>query len=241
MIIFPAIDIKGGKCVRLSKGDFNKITQYIKSPLEQANEFFNLGFKNIHIIDLDGASEGKLVNKNIIQEIIKKNDLKVQVGGGIRSLESIKSWIDVGVDKVIIGTSAVENPELLEIACNKYQNKIAISLDVRNGFIALSGWKKQTDILASDFIKKIVPTKISRIIYTDINRDGTKTGPNIEDTVNFSKKTNIPTVVSGGISSINDIINIKKTKSPNIEGVIVGKALYDGSIDLKKLVKLFKC
>ena len=238
MIIFPAIDIKGGKCVRLLKGDFNKITQYIKSPLEQADEFLNLGFKNIHLIDLDGALEGKLVNKSIIEEIIKKINLKIQVGGGVRSLENIKNWVNIGVDKVIIGTSAVENPEFLKIACSKYKNKIAISLDVRNGFIALSGWKKQTNILALDFVKKIAQMGISRIIYTDINRDGTKTGPNIKDTMNFSKTINIPIVVSGGISSINDIINIKKTKSPNIEGIIVGKAIYDGSIDLKELSKI---
>ena len=238
MIIFPAIDIKGGKGVRLLKGDFNKITQYIKSPLEQADEFLNLGFKNIHLIDLDGALEGKLVNKSIIEEIIKKINLKIQVGGGVRSLENIKNWVNIGVDKVIIGTSAVENPGFLKIACSKYKNKIAISLDVRNGFIALSGWKKQTNILALDFVKKIAQMGISRIIYTDINRDGTKTGPNIKDTMNFSKTINIPTVVSGGISSINDIINIKKTKSPNIEGIIVGKAIYDGSIDLKELSKI---
>ena len=238
MIILPAIDIKNGKCVRLLKGDFNKITEYEKSPLEQASEFSNLGFKNVHVVDLDGALKGKSINKNIIKDIIKKNNLKIQLGGGIRSMDNVEEWIDIGVDKVIIGTAAVENPEFLIKLLKKYKNKIALSLDVRNGFIALSGWKKQTDILALDFVKKIEHTDISRIIYTDINRDGTKVGPNIEDAINFSKKINIPIIVSGGISSKVDIINLKKTKTANIEGVIIGRAIYDGSINLKELSKI---
>ena len=238
MIILPAIDIKNGKCVRLLKGDFNKITEYEKSPLEQASEFSNLGFKNVHVVDLDGALKGKSINKNIIKDIIKKNNLKIQLGGGIRSMDNVEEWIDIGVDKVIIGTAAVENPEFLIKLLKKYKNKIALSLDVRNGFIALSGWKKQTNILALDFAKKIEHTDISRIIYTDINRDGTKVGPNIEDAINFSKKINIPIIVSGGISSKVDIINLKKTKTTNIEGVIIGRAIYDGSINLKELSKI---
>ena len=238
MIILPAIDIKNGKCVRLLRGDFNKITEYEKSPLEQASEFSNLGFKNIHIVDLDGAVEGKPINKNIIKDIIKKNNLKIQVGGGIRSRDNVEEWINAGVDKVVISTAAVEKPEFLIELSKKYKNKIALSLDVRNGFIALSGWKKQTDILALDFIKKIEHSAISRIIYTDINRDGTKTGPNIKDTINFSKKINIPIIVSGGISTKVDIINLKKEKAANIEGVIVGRAIYDGSINLEELSEI---
>jgi len=239
MIVFPAMDIKGGKCVRLLKGDFDKVTQYEKSPIAQATHFFNLGFKNIHIIDLDGALEGKLVNKNLIKKISENTKLKIQIGGGIRSLEDIKELIDLGVEKVILGTNAVKNVEFLKIACNEFKNKIAVSLDVRNGYIALSGWKKQTDILASDFVKKIETFGVSRIIFTDINRDGTKTGPNIEGTLNFSKTTKIPIVVSGGVSSINDIFSIKKRiKNKNIEGVVVGKAIYDASIDINELSKI---
>ena len=238
MIIFPAIDIKGGKCVRLFKGDFNKITQYKKSPFDQATEFFNLGFTNIHLIDLDGALEGNLINKEIIKKISEIDKIKIQVGGGIRSLEHIEKLINFGVDKIIIGTAAVENIEFLKIACNKYNKKIAISLDVREGYIALSGWKKQTKILATDFIKNIENMDISRIIYTDINRDGTKSGPNLYETLNFSNLTKIPVVVSGGISSIDDVINIKNKKLKNIEGIIIGKAIYDGSIDIKELSKI---
>ena len=238
MIIFPAIDIKGGKCVRLIKGDFNKITQYKKSPIDQANEFLNLGFKNIHLIDLDGALEEKPVNENTIKAISKISKIKIQIGGGIRSIDHIKRLLDYNVDKVILGTAAVENIEFLKKACDKFDNKIALSLDVRKGYIALSGWKKQTDILASDFIKKIKNVNIARIIYTDINKDGTKSGPNFQETVDLSNLTKIPFVISGGVSSINDVINVKKSKYQNIEGIIIGKAIYDGNIDIKQLSKI---
>ena len=230
MIIFPAIDIKGGECVRLLKGDFSKVTKYKKSPLDQAIEFSQMGFENIHIIDLDGTIKKNPINKNIIKEICKINKIKIQVGGGIRSFDHI--------DKVILGTAAVENIEFLKMSCEKFNNKIALSIDVRNGYIALSGWEKQTDILASNFVKKLEHTNVSRIIYTDINKDGTKTGPNLKETINFSKLTKIPIVISGGVSSINDVINIKKNNFPNIEGIIIGKAIYDGNIDIKELSKI---
>jgi len=237
MIIFPAIDIKGGKCVRLLRGDFNNITQYKKSPLDQANEFCNLGFKNIHLVDLDGALEQNFTNEKIIKEISKISKIKIQTGGGIRSLEQIEKLIGFGIDKIILGTAAIENIEFLKTACIKFNQKIALSIDAREGFIALSGWKRQTKILASDFIKKIGNINISRIIYTDINKDGTKMGPNLKETVELSNLTKIPFVISGGISSIDDVINIKK-KFNNIEGVIIGKAIYDGSINVKELSKI---
>ena len=237
MIIFPAIDIRGGKCVRLLKGDFDNITQYEKSPIDQANEFVNLGFNNIHMVDLDGALENKFNNENIIKEISKINNLKIQVGGGIRTLDRVKKFLDFGVEKVILGTAAIENIEFLKTACDKFNNKIALSVDVRDGYLALSAWKKQTKILATDFIKKIINMNIARIIYTDINKDGTKTGPNVKETLDFSKLTNIPVVVSGGVSSIEDI-NIIKKEISNIEGVIIGKAIYEGNIDIKELSKI---
>ena len=225
MIIFPAIDIKNGKCVRLYKGDFEKITFYNKSPINQATEFFQSGFKNIHIVDLDGALQGKSINFAVIKEIIKNVKLKIQIGGGIRTIESINSWIDTGVDKVVMGTAAVENIGLLKNACNKFKNKIAVALDIKDGLIALSGWKKQTNISAIDFIKKIENIGVSRIIYTDINKDGTKKGPNIKDTIELSSKVKIPLVVSGGVSSIEDVKKIKSFTNSNIEGVIVGKSI----------------
>ncbi len=237
MIIFPAIDIKDGKCVRLIRGDFNQMTSYEKSPFDQAKIYFENGFSNIHIVDLDGALRGKSSNSNVVKEILKSFKLKIQIGGGIRTIDEVDSWVKSGVDKVIIGTAAVENKNFLKIACEKFKNKIAVSLDVKDGLIFLSGWKKQTNILAVDFLKEIKNFGISRIIYTDINKDGTKKGPNIKDTIALSSKVKIPFIISGGISSIEDIKKIKSLNNSNIEGVIVGKSIYDGDIKINELAK----
>ena len=237
MIIFPAIDIKDGKCVRLIKGDFDKMTSYENTPSAQAEMYFQNGFKNIHIVDLDGALKGKSSNSIIIKEILKNNELKIQIGGGIRTVDDVNDWVKSGVDKVIIGTAAIENKNLLKIACEKFKNKIALSLDVKDGRIFSSGWKKQTNILATEFIKEIENFGVSRIIYTDINKDGTKKGPNIKDTIELSNKVKIPFIISGGISSIEDIRKIKSLNNSNIEGVIVGKSIYDGDIKIKELAQ----
>ena len=238
MIIFPAIDIKDGVCVRLIRGDYRQITSYENSPIDQATKYFQNGFNNIHIVDIDGALRGRAVNSFIINEIVKKVKSKIQIGGGIRTIDDISRWVEMGVDKVVMGTAAVENIELLETACNKFKNKIAVALDVKDGFIALSGWTKRTNISAIDFIKKIQNFGVSRIIYTDINRDGTKQGPNIKDTVELSSKATIPLVISGGVSSLEDIKKIKSLSNSNIEGVIVGKSIYDGDIKISDLAKL---
>ena len=238
MIIFPAIDIKDGVCVRLIKGDYRQITSYENTPIDQATKYFQNGFNNIHIVDIDGALHGRPVNTILIKEIITKVKAKIQIGGGIRTIEDISRWIEIGIDKVVMGTAAVENTELLKTACNKFKNKIAVSLDAKDGLIALSGWKKQTNISAIDFIKKIQNFGVSRIIYTDINRDGTKQGPNIKDTIELSNKSKIPLVISGGVSSLEDIKKIKALNNPNIEGVIIGKSIYDGDIKIGDLAKL---
>ena len=238
MIIFPAIDIKGGKCVRLLKGDFNQLKEYKKSPLEQAKTFINFGFYNLHIVDLDGALKGKSFSKETIKEISKLDGAKVQAGGGIRTIEQIDELLDFGVDKIVLGTRAIEDKIFLENVCKKFKDKIVLSIDAKNGFIALSGWTKKTNVKATDFIKEIQDLNISRIIYTDIDKDGTKTGPNIEETLSLSNLTKIPVIISGGISSIDDVLNIKNKKLKNIKGVIIGKAIYDGNIDLKKLCEL---
>ena len=237
MIIFPAIDIKNGKCVRLIKGNFNKITSYEDSPANQAIKYFQSGFTDIHIVDLDGALQGKPVNSISIKKIIKKVKSRIQIGGGIRTINDINNWIEIGVDKVVMGTAAVENTDLLKTACNKFKNKIAVALDVKDGLIALSGWKKQTNISAIDYIKEIQNFGVSRIIYTDINKDGTKKGPNIKDTIELSGNAKIPLVISGGVSSIEDIKKIKLLNNPNIEGVIVGKSIYDGDIKISDLAE----
>ena len=210
MIILPAIDIKGGKCVRLLKGDFNNFTEYEKTPLEQASEFSRLGFKNIHIVDLDGALEGKLVNKNIISKIVKKNNIKIQVGGGIRSLQNIEDWINIGVDRIVIGTAAIENLEFLKEACKKFPNKIALGLDAKDGYLSVSGWKENSKKQTLDYLKEVNDFGISRLIYTDINRDGTKASPNFDDTVKVANTSNCPVIISGGVSSIQDIKKAKE-------------------------------
>jgi len=238
MIIFPAIDIKDGVCVRLIKGDYRQITSYENTPIDQATKYFQNGFNNIHIVDIDGALHGRPVNSILIREIIKKVKSEIQIGGGIRTIEDISRWVEMGIDRVVMGTAAVENLELLETACNKFKNKIAVSLDAKDGLIALSGWKKQTNISAIDLIKKIQNFGVSRIIYTDINRDGTKQGPNIKDTVELSSKSTIPLVISGGVSSLEDIKKVKSLNDSNIEGIIVGKSIYDGDIKISDLAEL---
>jgi len=238
MIILPAIDIKDGVCVRLIKGDYRQITTYENTPIDQATKYFQNGFNHVHIVDIDGALHGRPVNSILINEIVKKVKSKIQIGGGIRTIDDISRWVEMGVDKVVMGTAAVENIELLETACNKFKNKIAVSLDTKDGLIALSGWKKQTNISVIDFIQKIKNFGVSRIIYTDINRDGTKQGPNIKDAVELSTKAKIPLVISGGVSSLEDIKKIKTLSNPNIEGVIIGKAIYDGDIKINDLAKL---
>ena len=235
MKIFPAIDIKDKKCVRLVKGDFDNKTEYEISPREQAEIYKDHGFKNLHIVDLDGALTGETVNMDIIQDIISKFDLKVEVGGGIRNFESIKKYADVGVDKVILGSAAIKDKIFLKEACKKFPNKIALGLDAKDGYLSVSGWKEKSDHLTLDYIKKVNDYGVSRLIYTDINRDGMKQSPNFDETIKVAQMSNCPVIISGGVSSLDDIKKAKNLK--NIEGIIVGKAIYDGDIKLEELVK----
>ena len=235
MKIFPAIDIKDQKCVRLIKGDFNNKTEYKTSPIEQAEKYKNHGFQNLHIVDLDGALTGKTVNLEIIQEIVSKFDFKVEVGGGIRSVDSIKKYINAGAEKVILGSGAIRNKEFLKESCEKFKNRIALALDAKDGNVSVSGWKENLNLKTIDYLTDVKDFGISRIIYTDINRDGTKQSPNFEETQKVAEISNCPVVISGGVSSINDIKIAKNLN--NIEGVIVGKAIYDGDIKLDELAK----
>ncbi len=237
MKIFPAIDIKDKKCVRLIKGNFENKTEYEISPVDQAAKYKEHGFKNLHIVDLDGALTGKIVNLDIIKKIVSKYDLKIEVGGGVRNMESINQYIDGGVEKVILGSGAIKNKEFLKEACKKFKNKIALGLDAKDGNLSVSGWKENLNIKTIDFIKEVNNFGVSRIIYTDINRDGMKTGPNLKRTVEISEVSNCPVVISGGVSSINDIKKAKDLNNKKIEGIIVGKAIYDGDIKLDQLVK----
>ena len=235
MKIFPAIDIKDKKCVRLIKGDFDNKTEYQMSPVDQAWKYKNHGFKNLHIVDLDGALTGETVNLDIIQEIVKKFSLKVEIGGGIRTSESIQKYIDAGVEKVILGSAAIKDKYFLKEACERFPNKIALGLDANNGCLSISGWKEKSDKLTIDYLKEVNNFGVSRLIFTDINRDGMKQSPNFEETSKISEISNCPVIISGGVSSMDDIKKAKNLK--NIEGIIVGKAIYDGDIQLEELVK----
>ena len=237
MKIFPAIDIKDKKCVRLIKGEFENKTEYNTSPVDQAGKCKDHGFKNLHIVDLDGALTGKTVNLDIIKEIVSKYDLKIEIGGGIRNIDSIKQYIETGVEKVILGSGAIKNKEFLKEACEKFKNKIALGLDAKDGNLSVSGWKENLNIKTTDYLKEVNDFGVSRIIFTDINRDGMKTSPNYEETVNIAEISNCPVVISGGVSSINDIKKAKDLNYKKIEGIIVGKAIYDGDIKLDELVK----
>ena len=235
MKIFPAIDIKDKKCVRLVKGDFDNKTEYEISPVEQAGKYKDHGFKNLHIVDLDGALIGETVNLDIIQDIVGKFDLKVEIGGGIRDLESIQKYTDAGAEKVILGSAAIKDKNFLKEACKKFPNKIALGLDAKDGLLSVSGWKENSNQLTLDFLKEVNDYGVSRLIFTDINRDGMKQSPNFKETSKVADISNCPVVISGGVSSINDIKEAKSLK--NIEGIIVGKAIYDGDIKLAELVK----
>ena len=235
MKIFPAIDIKDKKCVRLVKGDFDNKIEYEMSPVEQAGKYIDHGFKNLHIVDLDGALTGETVNIDIIEEIVVKFDLKVEIGGGVRNFDSIKKYTDSGVDKVILGSAAIKDKNFLKEACQKFPEKIALGLDAKDGYLSVSGWKENSNFMTLDFLKEVNDYGVSRLIYTDINRDGMKMSPNFAETEKVANNSNCPVIISGGVSSIDDI---KKAKSfKNIEGIIVGKAIYDGDIKLEDLVK----
>ena len=237
MKIFPAIDIKDKKCVRLVKGNFDNKTEYEISPIEQARKYKDYGFKNLHIVDLDGALTGKTVNLDIIQEIVSKFDMKIEIGGGVRNFESIQKYTDVGVEKVILGSAAVKDKKFLKDSCEKFPNKIALGLDAKNGYLCISGWKENSNQLTLDYLKEVNNYGASRLIYTDINRDGMKQSPNLEETAKVANNSNCPVIISGGVSSINDIKKAKELNNYNIEGIIVGKAIYDGDIRLDELAK----
>ena len=237
MKIFPAIDIKDKKCVRLIKGRFDDKIVYNSSPIEQAKKYYDYGFKNLHIVDLDGALTGKTVNMDLIKDIANKFDFNIEVGGGIRTIDSIKKYIDVGIEKVILGSAAIINKKFLKEACGQFKNQIALGLDAKNGKLSVSGWTENLNIKTLDYLKEVNDFGISRIICTDINKDGMKTSPNFDEILKITEVSNSPIVISGGVSSIDDIKKTKAFKNKKIEGIIVGKAIYDGDIKLDELAK----
>jgi phosphoribosylformimino-5-aminoimidazole carboxamide ribotide isomerase len=238
MIIFPAIDLKQGKCVRLFKGDMNQATIFNDNPANQAKEFENAGFKFLHLVDLDGAIAGKSVNEESIKEILKAVKIPVQLGGGIRTLEDIERWLSLGISRVILGTIAQKNPQLVLEACQKFPQKIVIGLDAKNGMVATQGWVETSEISVTDLAKKLEYCGAAAIIYTDISRDGTLSGFDFEGTKNLAQNLLIPVIASGGISNLDDVLKVKSLEKYGVIGAIVGRAIYDKKIDSKDLIKL---
>ena len=240
--LYPAIDIKGGKCVRLLFGDMEKETIYNNNPLDQAMWFVDQGAEWLHIVDLDGAVTGKNINKRIIEKILHKlqNQVKIQIGGGIRNINDIDFWIQNSVNRVILGTLALENPNFINRLNKDYLKKIVVGADVRDGMIASHGWKRQSDIIAVDLIKELNPSIVSSVIYTDINKDGSLQGVNLEQTVNFAKAIPHSVIASGGVSSLNDISRLVKEFSNGVQGVIIGRALYDKNFTFPEALQKIK-
>ena len=236
MIIYPAIDLKDKKCVRLYKGDFAKQEVFNNSPLDQAKKFEEFGFVNLHIVDLDRTLDSNKSNLSSVKEISENTKLRIQVGGGMRTLEDIEEVLNLGVENIVMGTAAVTNPKLLKEVCSKFPNKISVGIDVRRGFLALKGWTDQTELSVESFMETIKNLKIKSIVFTDIDKDGTKEGVNLKETLKLAQLSSIPVIASGGVANINDVIQIKESKK--IKGVIIGKAIYDGSIDLEELSKI---
>ncbi len=237
MLIIPAIDIKDGKCVRLKQGRMDQETVYSDSPLDMAKRWREMGAGLIHLVDLDGAVSGRPVNKKIIEDIINNSGASIQVGGGIRDVDLIDSYIGTGAERVVLGTSVIGNPGLLKVASMRYPERIAVGIDAVNGMAAIDGWKTITDRKAVDLAREMEGLPLWAIIYTDINRDGMLIGPNIDGIAEMARNSRIPVIASGGVSGIDDIKRLKGIR-PEIKGVIVGKALYSGSIDLREAITL---
>ncbi len=240
MIVYPAIDLKDGKCVRLIQGDFDKSTTYNENPLAQAKHFENLGAEWLHCVDLDGAKTGQSTNIKSIEEIISNTKLNVQVGGGVRDIDKIRSLINVGAKNIVLGTAIYEEKLFLKEAADHFPNQISIALDIKNNEIAVRGWTKVMSQNVNDFLSSINPLNITSVICTDVMRDGMKKGINFDMINNILENTSIPCVVSGGVSNLEDLIKLKAKDNNQIYGVIIGKALYDKSIKLKDALSITK-
>src|SRR5699024_8363145 len=234
MIIFPAIDILKGKCVRLIQGDYNQEKVYGDSPVAMAKKWEEKGAEYIHIVDLDGAKSGDSINKSVIKEIAENVNIPVQVGGGIRSLEIISFYLNSGVSRVIIGTAAIQDPEFLKEAVDQYGDKIAVSLDARNGFVATDGWTDTSEVKAIDLVKQLEQMGVKTMVYTDIAKDGMLQGPNLEEQRTINEATSMNVIASGGVTTKDDVDNLQAL---DMYGTIIGKALYDGKLDFETVVE----
>ncbi len=234
MIIYPAIDIINGKCVRLQQGSYSDVTVFGDSPVDMARKWESLGAEYLHVVDLDGARSGKSENAEIIKQIAKTLKIPVQIGGGIRNLETIETYLSGGLSRVILGTSAVNNREMLVSALREYKSKIAVGIDAKDGKVAIHGWEKTSDFTAVEFAKEIESLGTKTIIYTDISRDGMLKGPNLQAMKEMADSVALDVIASGGVSRLTDIVDLKQT---GVSGVIVGKALYTGNVNLKEAIE----
>lgn len=240
MYLLPAIDLKEGKCVRLKQGDMAQTTVFNDDPAAQAQEFVTQGAEWIHIVDLDGAFAGKPVNATAVENILKKVSVNIELGGGIRTIETIKMWIDKGVTRVILGTIALRDPDFVKKACREFPDKIAVGIDAKDGFVAVEGWAEKSEMTALDLARCFESVGVSAIIYTDVSRDGVLQGPNLPATVQLASSISTPVIVSGGISSLKDIEACKREEKNNIIGVIAGRAVYENRFSVRQAVDLLK-
>lgn len=240
MIFFPAIDLKDGQCVRLLRGEMDQATVYGDDPAAQAKNFADAGCTWLHVVDLNGAFEGKPVNKIAVDSILSATEMKIELGGGIRNISTISMWLDAGVTRVILGTAALKDPALVKEACQTFPGQIAVGIDAKEGFVAVEGWAETSTIAPLDLARQFEDAGVCAIIYTDISRDGAMEGPNIDATVELAGAISIPVIASGGVSSMDDLKNLKIIGGEKLEGVIAGRAVYDGRVDPKEAVELLE-
>ena len=238
MLIIPAIDIKDGRCVRLFQGEMDKETIYFEHPIDAAKHWVNEGATFIHVVDLNGAVEGRPVHTREVEAICKEAGLSVELGGGLRSVAAVEAALDLGVSRVVIGTAAYDNQEFLRAICARFSGKIVVGVDARNGKVAVKGWKETTSMDAVELAKRCEADGASRIIYTDIGRDGASEGVNVEETLKLARSVSIPVIASGGVATLDDLRRLLPLKSEGVEGVILGRALYNGSFSFKEATRL---
>jgi phosphoribosylformimino-5-aminoimidazole carboxamide ribotide isomerase len=240
LFVIPAIDIKNGRCVRLQQGKMSKETVYSEVPEEMAIRWYDEGAERLHLVDLDGAVERRPVNGEIVKNIVNAVPIPIQLGGGIRDLKAIKSYLDIGVEQIILGTVAFKDPGLITAACKNFPGRVILGIDANEGRVAIEGWIEETDISPIEMAKRYEYLGISAVIYTDIKRDGMCTGPNIEATRNLAESIDIPVIVSGGISGIDDVRRILSLKRYGVKGMITGRAIYEGTLSLADAIRIVK-
>lgn len=243
MHLYPAIDIKDGKAVRLYKGDMDRATVFNDSPADQAEAFAAAGCERLHLVDLNGAFAGRPVNAGPVRAVLERVDVPVQLGGGIRSLETVAQWLDLGVGRVILGTAAVKDPDLVRRACQAHPGKIAVGIDARAGLVAVEGWAEASQLAAADLARRFEDAGVAAVIYTDIDRDGTLDGVNVEAVAQLAEAAALPVIASGGVKGLDDLRALTRAAdacSGRIEGAVVGRALYDGGLDLKEALEALR-